>query len=145
MSTKIKWKIQACFTLYCKFWEGTYVKSDKMQLPVLLCLCFTSVFISADIIFSSFLELHSALSKNDFRRKFSFFNGFTKPLTPLNGQNLLSLKKVSCQFSLKCLLKYIFFSKIYWQNPTKASFMYQQWTATVHIYLNCWSSHSCIW
>ena len=30
----------------------------------------------------------------------------------------------------------IFFKNICWQNPAKASFMYQQWTATVHIFLN---------
>ena len=29
----------------------------------------------------------------------------------------------------------IFFKNICWQNPAKASFMYQQWTATVHIFL----------
>ena len=38
--TKIKLKIQACFTLYFKFWEGTSVKSYKMQLPVLLFFVF---------------------------------------------------------------------------------------------------------
>ena len=53
---------------------------------------------------------------------------------PLNSQNLLSMTKVFCQISLKCLLN--FFKNICWQNPAKASFMYQQWTATVHIFLN---------
>ena len=38
MPTKIKLKIQACFTLYFKFWEGTSAKSYKIQLPVLLFL-----------------------------------------------------------------------------------------------------------
>ena len=69
--------------------------------------------------FYNFLEFHSTLSGKDFRPKFSLFNKFTpspQPL-PLNSQNLLSVVKVFCQFSLKCLL--IFFSKIYWQNPAK--------------------------
>ena len=35
---------------------------------------------------------------------------------------------------LKCLLKYIFFSKICWPNPAKASFMHHQWTASVYIF-----------
>ena len=38
MPTKIKLKIQACFTLYFKFWEGTSVKRYKIELPVLLFL-----------------------------------------------------------------------------------------------------------
>ena len=28
-----------------------------------------------------------------------------------------------------------FFKNIWWQNPAKASFMYQHWTAPVHIYV----------
>ena len=38
MPTKTKWKIQACFILYFKFFEGTSVKIYKIQLPVLLFL-----------------------------------------------------------------------------------------------------------
>ena len=34
--TKIKWKQHAWFTLYFKFWEGTSLKSYKIQLPVSL-------------------------------------------------------------------------------------------------------------
>ena len=57
--------------------------------------CSTSVFISPDIIFYGFLG-------------FSFFNSFTQTIHPLNSQNLLSVTKVFCRFSLKCLLKYFF-------------------------------------
>ena len=85
------------------------------------------------MIFYNFLELHSTLSVNYFCQNFYFFNGFTQTIYPLNSQNLLSVTKVFCRFSLKCLL--IFFSNICWQNPAKTSFMYQQWTATVHIFL----------
>ena len=62
----------------------------------------------------SFLQL-SRISFNifgkDFRPKFSFFNRFTPLLKPhaLNGQNLLNMRKVFCEFSLKCFLKYFFF------------------------------------
>ena len=38
MSTNIKLTIQAYLTLYFKFWEGTFVKSYKIQLSVLLFL-----------------------------------------------------------------------------------------------------------
>ena len=38
MSTNIKLTIQAYLTLYFKFWKGTFVKSYKIQLSVLLFL-----------------------------------------------------------------------------------------------------------
>ena len=38
LPTKIKWKIQASFTFYFKFWESVYVKGYKIQLSVLLFL-----------------------------------------------------------------------------------------------------------
>ena len=122
MPTKIKWKIASfCHSLlYIVFqiWEGT------------------SVLISVDIIFHNFSELHSTLSETEFRDKFSFFNGFIQLHTPdpLNIQNLLSVTNFFCQFSPRCPLKH-FFSKICWQNPAKASFMYQQWTATATVFL----------
>ena len=102
---------------------------------VLLFFCFTSVFISANIIFYNFFELHSALSEQAFCRKFSFFNGFTQTPHPINGQNLLRVPNALCQFSLKWLLKYFLSQNFFWQNPAKASFMYQKWTGTVHIFL----------
>ena len=61
-----------------------------------------------DITFHNFLELHSTLSEKDFRRKF-FFKGFTHLYIPdpLNGQNLLSVTKFFCQFSLRYPLKHL--------------------------------------
>ena len=44
--------------------------------------CFTSVSISANIIFDV-LEHHSRLSEKDLCQTFSFFNGFTQTPTPL--------------------------------------------------------------
>ena len=38
MPNKIKWKMQACFILYFKFWKSTSVKSYKIQLPVFLSI-----------------------------------------------------------------------------------------------------------
>ena len=107
MPTKIKLKIQACFTLYFKFWEGTSAKSYKIQLPVLLFLVSHQFLYQQISFFYNFLELYSTLSEKDFCRKFSFFNRFTPTSQPLNRQNLLSMTKGFCQFSLKCLL--IFF------------------------------------
>ena len=101
MPTKIKLKIQACFTLYFKFWEGTSVKSYEIQLPVLLFLVLHQFLYQQISFFYNFLQLHSTLSKKDFCRKFSFFNGFTQTPHPLNSQNLLSVTKDFWQFSLK--------------------------------------------
>ena len=108
MSTKITLKIQACFTLHFKFWEDTSVKSYKIQLPVLLFLVSHQFLYQQISFFYNFLELYSTLSEKDFCRKFSFFNRFTPTSQPLNRQNLLSMTKGFCQFSLKCLL--IFFN-----------------------------------
>ena len=108
MPTKIKWKIQACFILHFKFLEGTSVESYTIQLPVLLVLVLHQFLYQQISFFYNFLELHSTLSEKDFRHKFSFFNRFTQTSYPLNGQNLLSVIKVFCQFSLECLLKYLF-------------------------------------
>ena len=106
--TKIKWKIWACFTLYFKFWEGTSVKSYNMQLPVILFFVSHQFLYQQIAFFYNFLELHSTLSEKDFCPKFPFFNGFIQPPPPhpshpINSQNLLSVIKVFCQFSLKCL------------------------------------------
>ena len=89
MQAKIKLKMQACFTLYFQFWEGTSIKTYKIQLPVLLFLEYFLYFISfyisisADIIFYNFLELHATLSEKDFCHKFYFFNGLIQTPTPL--------------------------------------------------------------
>ena len=119
MPTKVKLKIQACFTFHFKFWENTSVKSYKIQLTVLLFLVsyqFLYQLISYSYIF---LGLHSTLSEKDFCRKFSVFNGFTQTSQPLSSQNLQSVTKVFYLFFLKCLL--IFFLNICWQNSAKAS------------------------
>ena len=81
MPTKIKLKIQACFTLYFKFWEGTSVKCFQIQATSSFISCFTSAFISADIIFYNFLELHSTCLKRIFET-FYFFNRFTQTPPP---------------------------------------------------------------
>ena len=108
MPTKIKLKIQVCFTLFFKFWEGTSVKSYKIQLPVLLFLVSHQFLYQQISLFYNFLELHWKLSENDFCHKLYFFNGFTQIPHPLNSQTLLSVTKVFCQFSLKWLLKYFY-------------------------------------
>ena len=87
--------------------------------------CFTSLFISADITFYNFLELHLTLSEHFFYQRCFLFNEFAQIHHPRNGQNVLGVTRVSCQFSLNCLLKY-FSSKICRQNPAEAPFMYQQ-------------------
>ena len=66
-----------------------------------------SFFVSSNI-FYNFLELHSTLFEKDFCHNFSFFNGFTQTSHPLNSQNLLSVTKSFCQFSLKCLPNFFF-------------------------------------
>ena len=83
--------------------------------------CFTSVFISADIIFTTFQNFIQHYLKELFVPNFPFLMGSPPSPQPhhLNGQNLLNVTKVFCRFSLKCLLKYFFFPKIYWQNPEK--------------------------
>ena len=65
--------------------------------------CFTSAFTSR--YFLELLRLHSTL------KKIFLFNRFTDPphptpsLYPLNGQNLLSMRKVVCLCSLKYICK----------------------------------------
>ena len=85
--------------------QRTYFLNDP--LPVLLLLVSHQFLYQQISFFYNFLELYSTLSEKDFCRKFSFFNRFTPTSQPLNRQNLLSMTKGFCQFSLKCLL--IFF------------------------------------
>ena len=61
--------------------------------------CFASVFISADIIFYKFLELHSILSEENFLNKFSFFNEFTE--RPHPGFSLLRGRGESPLYQVK--------------------------------------------
>ena len=127
MSTKIKWKIQACFILYFNF-EVLLLKVIRNSYRFSYFL-FYSIFNISRYHFSQ-------IFRTSFNIQFSFFNWFTQfhiP-APLNGQNMVSVTKGFCQFSLRSPLKY-FFSKFCWQNPAKASFIYQQWTATAIAFL----------
>ena len=92
--TRIKLKIQACFTLSFKFWEGTSVKRYKMQPLVLLFLVLHQLLYQQISSFYNFLELHLTLSEKDLCHKFLFFNGFTQTFHPLNSQNLLNVTKL---------------------------------------------------
>ena len=60
---------------------------------------------------------------------------YMKLLRHWRGDELFKKTLNSSESCSKCLLKF-FFSKICRQNPPKASFMYQQWTTTGHIFLN---------
>ena len=95
--------------LYCisSFFKGTSVESYMIQLPVILLLVLHHFLYQQISFFCNFLELHSTLSKKDFCHKFCFFNRFTQTSYPLNGQNLQNEINFFCQFSLKCLLKYL--------------------------------------
>ena len=101
------------------------MKSYKTQIPFFLfCyfFCFTSVSISAGIFLNNFLDLYATLSGKYFGRKFSFFNGFPTlpPHHHLYGQ--ICVTKAFCQFSLKCLLKYIYFFKYLFRKSCKSIF-----------------------
>ena len=86
MQAKIKLKMQACFTLYFQFWEGTSMKSYKIQLPVLLFLEYFLylisfyISISADIIF---LQLFRSSCNIIWKRFLSQFLLLTQTPTPL--------------------------------------------------------------
>ena len=69
-ASKIKLKMQACFILYFKFWEVTYAKSYKIQLPVLLSISLQLFRTSLNIIWKRSLS------------QFPFFNRFTQTQTP---------------------------------------------------------------
>ena len=101
-----------------KFWEGTSVKSYKIQLPVFLFLVLHQ-FLYQQISFSQLSKVSfNIIWKKKFHPKFSFFNGFTPSL---NGKNVLNVTKLFCWFSLSCLLKY-FFSKNLLTKSCKAFF-----------------------
>ena len=102
-NAEIKLKIQACFTLYFKFSEGTSV---KMQLPVLFFLILNQLLYQQISFFYNFLELHSTLSEKQFCHKSFFFNGFTQTSHPLNSQNLLSVTQRFWSVFPKCLLNF---------------------------------------
>ena len=127
--------------MYFKFRKVTSVKSFNIQLPVLLFSFLHQIsFMSTDIIFYNFFELHSTLSEKDFHHKFCFLTDSLNPQHTRPNTHTHSLMVKSAKWDklflsiLKCLLKY-FFSNICSRNPAKASCLYQQWTATVHIFL----------
>ena len=89
------------------FEGNSCIKICKMSHQSLI-FSFILVFTSADIIFHKFLELHSTLSA----RKIFIMNlpSLMDPLkpshpTPLsNSQNLLSVMKLFCQYSLNIVM-----------------------------------------
>ena len=95
--------------------------------------CFASVFISADIIFLQlFRTSFNIICKRFLRQIFLFLQIHpTPPPTPLNNKNLLSVTKKFLSI-FKCLLNFL--KNICSLNPAKACFMYEQWTATVHMF-----------
>ena len=100
----------ALYFFFSSFENVLLWKVNKIELPVLLFLVLYQFLFQQIYIFYNFLALHLTLSEG-FCHKFSFFNRFTP-------------------YPRDCLFK-----KNCWQNPAKAPFMYQWWTATVHIYL----------
>ena len=90
ISSKIKFYI---FALYFKFTGIFYEK--------FFVFLFYMSFTSTDIIFYNFLKLHLTLSeKKIFVTNCPFWNGFTQTPHPVNGQNLLSVTKSFCPYSL---------------------------------------------
>ena len=103
-----QWKTQACFTLYFKFWEGTSVKSYKINYQFFYFLFYISFGINR-YYFLQLFRTHSTLLKKIFVANFPFLTDSPKTSTPFNGQNLLIVTKVFCQFSLTCLLIFFIF------------------------------------
>ena len=56
--TNIKWKQHDCFTFYFEFWEGIYLCEKLWHTATgsFISCRFKSVFISADIIFTNFIQ-----------------------------------------------------------------------------------------
>ena len=99
--------------------------------------CFTQFLYQRISFFTTFRTSFNIIWKRFSSQIFLFLQIHpTPPLNPhlLNGQYLLSITKVLCQFSLKCPLKYSIFFKICWKNLAKESFMYQQWTTIVQVF-----------
>ena len=92
-------------TLHFKFWEKILLsKVIKYSNQIFFSCCFTSVFISADIIFYDFLQFHSIFIWKKIITNFSL-NIFTKTSHPLklNSQNPLSMMKFFCWWSLSTI------------------------------------------
>ena len=88
-----------------EFWEGTSVKSYKIQLSVLLILVLHLFLYQQISFFCNFLELHSTLYEKDFCCKLFFLNGFTQiSLIAKSAKRDKTFESIS----LKCLTKYFF-------------------------------------
>ena len=104
MPTKIKWKIQACFTLYSKFWEYTCVKSYKIQLRVLLFLVLHQFLYKQISFFTTFKNFTEHYLKKIFLPNLT---DSSKSPTPLMARQVFSSifpKKPSEIFFFKNLL-----------------------------------------
>ena len=88
------------------------IKICKIQLADLfISCCFYYVLPQQISFFHKFLELHSILSeKKIFVTNFPFLTDSLKPPHPvnINGQNLLSVRKVFCWCSLSCYLAWLY-------------------------------------
>ena len=94
MPTKIKWKIQACFTLYFKFTFNFKVllwKVIRYMYQLFYFLFYISFYISRYYFLQLFRTL---LSEKGFCHKFSVFNRFTQrpPHSPFPPSNPLMAK-----------------------------------------------------
>ena len=107
MPTKVRWKIQACFILYFKFWEGTSVISYKIQLP------------PKDT--RRRFNVHKTSQALKWRRRWNKVVEIGVEMTPcvtgpvllfLNGQNLLSVTKVFGEFPVRRPLKHFSFKNL---------------------------------
>ena len=92
ITTKIKWKMHALFTLYFKFW--------RIQPPdFLFFVVFISFYISRSHFSQIFRTSFNITWKRDFCHKFSFFNRFTQT-APLTAKIHSVWRKFFCQCSL---------------------------------------------
>ena len=137
MSTKIKWKIQACFILYFNF-EVLLLKVIRNSYRFSYFL-FYSIFNISRYHFSQIFRTSFNIQhylKKIFVANFPFLTDSpnSTSLAPLMNKIMVSVTKCFCRFPLRSPLKY-FFSKIFWQNLAKSSFIYQQWTATAIAFL----------
>ena len=109
---KINWKIHTLCTLwdaatrYIFYFLLFYVAHCEMQPPDIsfISCCFILDFISADIIFHWFLELHTTSEKKTCVVNFPFLTDSVKvtpPTYPLTCRSPPSMTKVFCQCFLR--------------------------------------------
>ena len=102
-----QWKMHACFTLFYITLKVFLLKTHNIYIATsansFISCCFTSAFTSANIIFYNFLEHQTTLSLKRFLSQIVLFLIYSlKLLHPLNSQNLLSMTKFFCCYSLNC-------------------------------------------